>query len=214
LRKPEIENMSFISLNILNSRGIRGLAILLTLLLVISCDSDDPIMDDENEIVREVVAKVELPKRPGPIPNTTTEVPHIQIGVKPVPEVNDELFRRVYSLPGIENRKSVIAAWRGLWINEEVSIAFPEALIGGREFAHIHDDGSLHIFLDPLRAIEAVETLWAIFHPFAVQGQEGWDGFVMLYTPQSFDELDVTFQLIVDGYNYVTAQNLVSTDYY
>jgi phospholipase/carboxylesterase len=214
LRRLVTENMSFISLNILNYRGINELTILLTFLSVISCNNDDSEMDDESGIVMDAVVKVELPKRSGPLPKTTTGVPHIQIGVEPIPEVNEELFRRVYSLPGIENRMSVIATWRGLWINEHVTVFVPEALIDGREFAHIHDDGSLHIFLDPSRAIEAVETCWAIFHPYAVQRQEGWDGFVMLYTPQSFDELDVTFQLIVDGYNYVTAQNLLSTDYY
>jgi len=90
----------------------------------------------------------------------------------------------------------------------------PDALIGGREFAHIHNDGSLHIFLELSRSHEAVRTCWAIFHPFAVQHLDGWDGFVMLYTPQSINELNVTFQLIVDGYNYVTGRNLLATDYY
>jgi phospholipase/carboxylesterase len=35
----------------------------------------------------------------------------------------------------------------------------------------------------------------------------------MLYTPQSMDELEVTFQLIVDGYNYVTGKNVAAKDY-
>lgn len=208
------EIMSFLSLNILKNRGINELTIILTFLTVISCNKDDSEIDNYNGIARGAVAKVEIPKRSGPRPKTTEKIPHVQIGVEPVSEVNEELFRRVYSLPGIENRKSVIAGWRGLWLNEQVTVFVPEATIDGREFAHIHNDGSLHIFLDPSRSIEAVDSCWAIFHPFAVESQEGWDGFVMLYTPQSFDELDVTFQLIVDGYNYVTAQNLLATDYY
>ncbi len=208
------EIMSFLSLNILKNRGINELTIILTFLTVISCNKDDSYIDNDNGIAMGAVAKVEIPKRSGPRPKTTEKVPHVQIGVEPVSEVNEELFRRVYSIPGIENRRSVIAGWRGLWLNEQVTVFVPEATIDGREFAHIHNDGSLHIFLDPSRSIEAVESCWAIFHPFAVERREGWDGFVMLYTPQSFDELDVTFQLIVDGYNYVTAQNLLATDYY
>jgi phospholipase/carboxylesterase len=206
--------MSFLSLNILKNRGINELTIILTFLTVISCNKDDSNIDNDYGIAMGAVAKVEIPKRSGPRPKTTEKVPHVQIGVEPVSEVNEELFRRVYSIPGIENRRSVIAGWRGLWLNEQVTVFVPEATIDGREFAHIHNDGSLHIFLDPFRGIEAVESCWAIFHPFAVERREGWDGFVMLYTPQSFDELDVTFQLIVDGYNYVTAQNLLATDYY
>lgn len=179
---------------------------------MISCNNDDAKIDDDIQLG--AVTQVELPERSGPRPETTMGVPHIQIGVEPVSEVNDELFRRVYSVPGIENRPSVVASWRGLWLSEQMTVFVPGALIGGREFAHIHTDGSLHIFLHPGRAREAVETGWAIYHPFAVQGLEGWDGFVMLYTPQSFSELDVTFQLIVDGYNYVTGQRLTATDYY
>ena len=210
------EIMSYLLLQIFKKRGINKLTIVLTFLTVISCNKDDPIPDNDIDSVIELGAnaKVEIPKRSGPRPETTVNIPHVQIGVKPVSEVNEELFRRVYSLPGIENRKSVIAGWRGLWLNEQVTVFVPEATIDGREFAHIHDDGSLHIFLDPFRSIEAVDSCWAIFHPFAVQGREGWDGFVMLYTPQSIEQLNVTFQLIVDGYNYVTAQNLLATDYY
>jgi len=184
---------------------------------VISCNNDDSEIDNDianNDITAEVVTVVKLPKRSGSLPETTTGIPHVQIGVELVSEVNEELFRRVYSIPGIENRPSVIAGWQGLWLTEEVTVIVPEALISGREFGHIHDDGSLHIFLEPSRANEAEKTCWAIFHPFAVQRLSGWDGFVMLYTPQSFNELDVTFQLIVDGYNYVTGQNLLATDYY
>ena len=178
-------------------------------------DIDVDVVDTEDVIdTVDVVGTVELPKRPGSRPETTTGVPHVQIGVAFVQEVNTELFRRVYSIPGIENRPSVIAGWRGLWLTEQVTVVVPEALISGREFGHIHDDGSLHIFLEPSRASEAVEACWAIFHPFAVQNMDGWDGFVMLYTPQSIDELNVTFQLIVDGFNYVTGQNLLATDYY
>ncbi|MCF7561423.1 DUF5519 family protein [Sabulilitoribacter multivorans] len=205
------------SLNILRNGGINILKIILTFIITISCSNDASKIDNDIvniDIVVDVVDSVELPQRPGSRPETTTDIPHIQIGVELVPEVNDELFRRVYSIPGIENRQSVIAGWRSLWLTEEVTVIVPDAIIDGREFGHIHDDGSLHIFLEPSRSHEAVETCWAIFHPFTVQNLLGWDGFVMLYTPQSFDELDVTFQLIVDGYNYVTGQNLLATDFY
>ncbi len=219
----------FISLNILRNRGINILKILLTFLIVISCNNDDSEMENSNvvneptniviinlatdDMTPEEITVVNLTKRSGSRPETTMGVPHIQIGVELVPEVNEELFRRVYSLPGIENRQSVIAGWRGLWLTEEMTVFEPNSLLSGREFGHIHDDGSLHIFLELSRSTEAVETCWAIFHPYAIE-RSGWDGFVMLYTPQSFNELDVTFQLIVDAYNYVTGQNLLATDYY
>ena len=99
-----------------------------------------------------------------------------------------------------------------MWLSKKLSLAHPEVIPGGREYAHIHPDGSLHIALSPSRAQEAIKKGWAIGHPFS--SRKGWEGFVMLYTPMSMEELDVTFQLIVDGFNFVTGQNIQATDYY
>ncbi|MDA1369349.1 MAG: DUF5519 family protein [Proteobacteria bacterium] len=158
---------------------------------------------------------VPLPIRSGVRPRTTSDVPHVQIGVEPVSAVNTELFRRVYMLPGVEQRTASVSfrpgTW-GLWLGDNLTIAQPQVRISGREFAHIHPDGSLHLSLEPNRAIEAVQARWAIFHPWA--DQEGREGFVMLYTPRSMEDLDVIFQLIVDSYNFIAGQNVQATDYY
>ena len=100
----------------------------------------------------------------------------------------------------------------GFWLLEELSLSRPEVIAGGREFAHVHLDGSLHASLPPERALEAVAEGWAVRYPWATR-REGWEGFVMLFTPQTTEELDVTFQLIVDGYNFVTGKNLRAEDF-
>lgn len=149
---------------------------------------------------------VSIPKRSGPRPSTNKNMPHSQIGVKPVPDVNSELFRRAFALPGVTNRPTVISVpgARALWLEESLPLAHPEAIVAGREFAHIHPDGSLHASLSPERAHEAIEAGWAEPHPMAQY--MGNDGMVMLYTPRTNEELDVIFQLIVDSYNFVTGR--------
>lgn len=196
----------------MKKEGISIAIIFVSFLLLISCSKVEPEITDN--VTPNMEEYVSLPVRSSPRPETTTGIPHIQIDVEPVPEVHEEMIRRIYAIPGIEDRPSVISSWRGLWLSEDVSVVQAEALIDEREFGHIHNDGSLHIFLDSRRAIQAVNAGWAIFHPFALQGLQGWEGFVMLYTPQSFDELDVVFLLIVDGYNHVTGQLLQASDYY
>ena len=195
---------------------------LLFIVALFSCDNSDTvslISDDEIEIDNDnnsssgPLEYTDLPLRSGTRPETTNGVPHTQIGVELVPEVHEEMIKRIYSVPGIEDGQSVIGRWRGLSISSDLDIR-ADALIGEREYAHVHHDGSLHIFLEPRRASEAEEAGWAILHPFAVEEREGFDGYVMLYTPQSLDELDVTLQLIVDGFNYVTSQNIVATEFY
>lgn len=193
-------------------------------LLIISCttDSDDMISIDETENIDNTENNDEteneeydqLPIREGDRPATTEGIPHVQLDLDLVTEVHEEMVRRVFSVPGIVNEPSVILSWEGLWIESSIDIANPQALISGREFGHIHDDGSLHIFLEPSRAIEAIEAGWAVSHPYAVAGNDGWEGFVMLYTPQTMEELNVVFQLIVEAFNYVSGQSINATDFY
>ncbi len=154
-----------------------------------------------------------LPRREGLPPKVTLDIPHRQIDVDPVPEVNEELFRRAFALPGVENRPTILSVpgVRGLWLHNKISLVNPEIIRRGREFAHIHADGSLHIALPADRARQAVRAGWALPHPMS--NQEGWEGFVLLYTPQSMEELDSTFQLIVDAYNYITGWNVRAQDF-
>ena len=155
-----------------------------------------------------------LPQRSGIRPTTTGAVPHQQIGIEPVPELNDALYRWVSALPNVEMRDTIVSlpGATGIWIKEGVFIAQPQVIVAGREFTHIHADGSLHAPLPFSRAMEAVEMGWAERHPWADQ-RAGWEGLVMLYTPQSEADLEIVFQLIVESYNFVTGQAEVATDY-
>lgn len=134
-------------------------------------------------------------------------MPHAQIGVAPEPSVNAELHRRAFALPGVHDRPSVVSVpgARALWLADDVEVARPEAILRGREFAHIHPDGSLHATLDLERAREAIDAGWAEPHPVAEQ--LGLAGLVMLYTPRTMGELDVVAGLIVDAYNFVTGRS-------
>ena len=149
-----------------------------------------------------------LIQRTGPRPETFKGMPHAQVGVHPDPEVNQELHRRAFSLPGVQERPSVISVpgARALWLDDDVEVAHPEAILRGREFAHIHPDGSLHVALSPDRARTAIEAGWAEPHPLSAP--LGLPGLVMLYTPRTLEELDAIFDLVVDSYNYVTGRSL------
>lgn len=186
--------------------------IITALALMISCSTakEEIVSIDTSENIE----YSQLPVRVGDRPATTDGIPHVQLDLDLVSEVHEEMIRRVFSVKGLANEPSVILSWKGLWIDSSVEIAKPEALISGREFGHIHDDGSLHIFLEPRRAEQAIEAGWAISHPYAVDGRDGWEGFVMLYTPQTIEELNVVFQLIVEAFNYVTGQEVQATDFY
>lgn len=148
-----------------------------------------------------------LPQRSGPPPVTTSGVPHIQMGIAPVPEISAELLRRVSTIPGVEIGETVVSlpGARGFRVGEGIPLARPDVIVGGREFAHMHPDGSLHASLPPERAREAVAAGWAIPHPWASR-RPGWEGFVMIYTPVSGEELDVVFRLVEESFGFVTGR--------
>lgn len=145
-----------------------------------------------------------LPARSGPKPRTSLGMPHAQLDVVPDPALERELYRRVYAMPGVENRPSVISVpgARALWLADDVEIARQGVILRGREFAHIHPDASLHVTLPPERAREAIAAGWAEQHPIAEH--LGIRGLVLLFTPRSPQELDVVMQLIAESYDYVT----------
>ena len=136
-------------------------------------------------------------------------MPHIQIDTEPVPEVDAELRRRVLLIPGVEERESQLSlpGAQSLWLAEDLELARPEVLPTGREFGHIHPDGSLHLWLPVERATEVAETKWGELHPW-VDREDFWDGVVMIYIPETLDEVDVAMQLVVDAYNYIAGANL------
>lgn len=187
--------------------------------LLVACQAV-PLTNEGDQSIREMTPTVTdqtlapLPQRPGPRTETSGTVPHVQIGVEPVPDVNEELHRRAFALPDVENRSTIasLPGALGMWLGDEAPLAHPEGIVSGREFAHIHPDGSLHIPLPYERALEAAEKGWAERHPWADE-REGWEGLVMLFTPQSMAELDVAFQLIVESYNHVTGRTIQAVDF-
>jgi hypothetical protein len=155
-----------------------------------------------------------LAERSGPHTETSGTVPHVQIGVRPITAINDELLRRAFASPGVESRPTIVSlpGALGMWLSNDIPLAHPEVIIAGREFAHIHPDGSLHAPLPFERALEVAAKGWGERHPWADK-REGWDGLVIIFTPQSMSELDIVFQLVIESYNHVTGKTIQASDY-
>jgi phospholipase/carboxylesterase len=187
------------------------MGLLVVALVVAACGTDEASEQPETgSTISEPAASTDpaatsLPTRPGERPRTFEAVPHVQIGVEPIPEVDAALRERAFLLPDVEKRGTLIgrSGADALWLAEDVPFTRPGQVMEGREFARFHPDGSLHFPLPTERALEAIEAGWADLHPWAGQ-DEFPDGFVMLYTPLTASELDVVLGLTVESYNVVT----------
>lgn len=148
-----------------------------------------------------------LPQRIGPRFKTSGRVPHVQLGVDLKPELYMKLHRLAYQLPETEERPTIVSlpGAKGMWLTDKVPVVKPKVIVSGREFAHIHTDGSLHAPLPFERALEVAEKGWGERHPWADR-YDGWDGLVMLYSAENTDQLKILIQLVTESYNYVTGQ--------
>ena len=147
-----------------------------------------------------------LPRRAGGRPSTTPTNPHQQLDQHPTdPALRADLARRVFALPDVEERPSVVSVpgARALWLRAEASAGPPEAFLGGREFAHLHpgDDQSLHAMLPKELAQAAIAAGWAEPHPVARTGGLPPTA-VMLYAPRDHAELDIVYGLVLASYRF------------
>ena len=158
-----------------------------------------------------VQADGELPRRPTQRPLMTTSVPHMQVDVTPRVSVHDLLFRSVFALPEVENYPANVIGARTIRLPDRLVRRQQRSGRGGRGggpggVGHIHGDGSLHVNLPEDRIRDIVNARWGARHPTL-------ENYMMLFTPQSTAELAVTFQLIVEAYNYTTGRNVLAEDY-
>ena len=151
----------------------------------------------------------DIPKRSGERPRTNYGLPHQQLDQNPPANIYQMLKDQAFDFEFVERRPSIISVpgAEALWLQDEGGHSCTEAFMVGNEFAHVHPDGSLHASLSPESARAAIEAGWAVFHPWSKK-RPGWEGFVMIYTPSSADELDVVFQLVQDSYRFVTGREL------
>lgn len=85
----------------------------------------------------------------------------------------------------------------------------PEAFIVGTEFGHVHNDGSgsLHMVLPTARAIEAVDTGWAEWHP-TVAANERPPNLVFVYGARNDDDAQVIWGLLQDSYRFARGSDV------
>lgn len=160
-------------------------------------------MNDPNAVLN-------LPTREGPRPQTGDHVPHLQLSDKSPPEFVDELVRwAVDRFPDVreEPTRISVSSTRALWLDEAVSVAHGDAFMppsGGREFAHVHADGSMHLCVSDEAVKELVDKSWGEPHPMKNQGVNE----VLCYAPRTGEELEIVKLALVESYRYATGRNV------
>jgi phospholipase/carboxylesterase len=154
-----------------------------------------------------VQSNLTLPRRPGAEPAVTNGVPHIQMDQTSDDELYGRLAKWAFSHERVEERPSQasLPGAQGLTIRSGLATR-DDAMIVGREFAHIHRHpgaGSLHLRLPEDQAMEVVTMGWGVWHPFALSGSA--PGMLMVHAPRTDADLDVVKEIISAAIDYATA---------
>jgi hypothetical protein len=149
-----------------------------------------------------------LSSRTGLAPDVTKGIPHIQLDQT----ASDELLARmtdwVFSIPKVVEQPSrtSLPGARALTVAPDVPVANQEAIMVGREFAHIHPQphgGSMHMKLPVHQVTEVVDKGWGEQHPLALNGSI--PNLLMVYAPRDEEDLAVIKIIINAAVEYATA---------
>ena len=153
-----------------------------------------------------------MPERVGPRPKTGDHVPHLQLSDKSPPEFVDELMAwAVEHFDDVreEPTRISVSTTRALWLDESVTAAHDDAFMppaGGREFAHVHADGSMHLCMSDEAVAQLVEKSWGEPHPMKDQGVNE----VLCYAPRDREEVEIVKLALIESYRYATGRKAQS----
>lgn len=145
-----------------------------------------------------------LPARSGPRPQTGPSMPHQQLSDNAPAGIQEKLFERARSLPGVRISPSrVSVAGARAFFMEDTSKARPEAFMVDSEFAHLHPpyDGSLHLVLPAEVASKVIDKGWGEIHPMARGGGHSAVP-LMVYGPRNDEELEFVWLILRASFEF------------
>jgi hypothetical protein len=143
--------------------------------------------------------------RNGHKPITGDQPPHLQFSEISPRDIYNSLNDWVFSaFDQVRETPTLISVptSRALWLDEQVDVG-PEFFMppqGSREFAHTHEDGSMHLMLSRADERRVMEADWGELHPWHDNGVKE----ILIYAPRDLDELETIKTIVGSSYNYVT----------
>ena len=143
-----------------------------------------------------------LPAREGPKAQASGPFPHEQVTQNAPPDLQEELFARVTSLPHVTVADSLVSVpgARAFRLHPEAAAGPAEAFQAETEFAHLHPpyDGSLHVALPTDQAEVVIDGGWGEPHPVS--------GYMLVFGPRTTEELEIVWQIVRASYDFASGR--------
>jgi len=150
---------------------------------------------------------LQLPQREGQAPRSGAQPPQLQFSDTSPRDVHAKFaawFFSTFEATREEPTRISVATTRALWLDESVPASQAAFMPpwGGREFAHLHDDGSLHVVLDPRDQLEVIRKGWGLEHPWKRRGVNE----ILVYAPRTVEEIEIIKPIVLASYTQATRQ--------
>ncbi|MBW4710835.1 hypothetical protein KX928_23850 [Roseobacter sp. YSTF-M11] len=144
-----------------------------------------------------------LPPRIGPQPKTDQEPPQLQYSDISPPHIVEALKAWAFSAldhAREEPTRISVPTARALWLDEAVA-ASPDAFMpprGSREFAHFHEDGSMHVVLSDEDERAVMSANWGIPHVYRHKGVKE----MLIFAPRDDAEAETVKTIVQASYDH------------
>ncbi len=152
-----------------------------------------------------------LPIRIGEAPKIEAAMPQLQLSDTSPENIRKQLWDWAFStFPKVrqETSKISVPSAQALWLHEDEDVAHADAFMlpsGGREFAHLHLDGSIHAIVDSETESEIIVKNWGVRHPlYNTDGVKE----ILVYAPRNEEEIEVLKKVIIKSYQYATGKEI------
>lgn len=146
-----------------------------------------------------------LPHRAGDPPVTGKQPPQLQFSDQSPRDVYGKManwFFSTFPHTREEPTRISVPTSRALWLEEGIE-ASANAFMpppGSREFAHLHEDGSLHLVMDEKDEQEVIAKGWGLYHPWRDRGVNE----ILIFAPRDETEVAILKPVIEASYRFVT----------
>ena len=151
----------------------------------------------------------ELPLRQGEPPEVGESIPQLQFSDKSPDDIRQALWDWAFSaFPDVreEDTRISVPTSRALWLSEGVEAAHEDVFMppsGGREFCHLHLDGSIHAVVAGQVEEEILLKNWGKRHPlYHSHGVKE----MLVYAARDSVEVEVIKAVIIRSYENATGK--------
>ena len=154
--------------------------------------------------------KLNIPTREGEAPEVGQVPPQLQFSDKSPRDIYQEFHDWMFStFPKVRKEPTRISVPTSIamWLDENEDVGHIDAFMppsGGREFTHLHLDGSIHTVVDTETEEEIIRKNWGVRHMYYNQGVKE----ILVYAPRNQKELEILKLVVIKSYEYATGKAL------